>query len=238
LVATLAASKPRGRAANYLASRYDELYTPRSDQLVAFDALVDSIKSNLESFAMETASPEAERLQLQLLKTALQAPNNGVFVNVRALHAAAVDPASFGTKLNALKAILSVNHFLMTRKLLYSEGQRELFNQGPTGKAFLDICRSLSAPERKMALDALQEELGPQAVVFEKNAVFLEQVEGYELLLRGAEEAMPLQAMPVSVVPEPDSQGMELLAEEELIEEDELLYADDGSGGTNGGQLI
>ncbi|KAK0723522.1 hypothetical protein B0T26DRAFT_750788 [Lasiosphaeria miniovina] len=59
-------------------------------------------------------------------KSNTRTPNITVTTNLRVIHAAAVPPASFGTRLNALRALLSVNTFLITRALLSTSAQRDI----------------------------------------------------------------------------------------------------------------
>ncbi|KAK4188890.1 hypothetical protein QBC35DRAFT_495051 [Podospora australis] len=146
LLTHLIHSKPRRRTTQYLSSRYDELFAPRADQIVAFDEMVAAIKTAFRScLSLETISPA----ELESVMTL-----HGVQSNIRAIHASAVWPASLGTRLNALKALLEINQFLIRSSLLRDPKHREVVQREcPTlGVAVLDICQGLTGPEKVIAL--------------------------------------------------------------------------------------
>jgi len=208
---------PLSRASSRLAASYDALFTPRADQLVAFDGIVACIQSHLADYTGSSAEAQSGDYLYQL-ETALNG-KNGVFANIRLLHASAIHPASFGTKLNALKALVELIHFFITGGLLFEAEQRKVFDKGPIGDAFFAICWSLNMLERKMAYENLCKELDlePLAEVLRKNAVFGAVVEAFLALQGTAAEAMTVQVVPVGVGEDSDSQAASNGEEEGLL---------------------
>ncbi|KAK0732148.1 hypothetical protein B0H67DRAFT_549767 [Lasiosphaeris hirsuta] len=200
LLIHLVAQQQQTRAASQLATAYDNLNAPCADRLVAFDALVSTIKTTLEPYERDrNEAPLEDAVEteyLAALRKVLTAPQ-GVSVNVRLLHSSALTPASFGTKINALRALLQVTMYLITGGLLFMRGQRELFDEGPTAGAFLNICDSLTEPEKKMAFAQIGQELKLQATEFEKNSVFNDIVDAYCVLERGSKVVVEMQAVPM-----------------------------------------
>ncbi|KAK3353940.1 hypothetical protein B0T25DRAFT_569122 [Lasiosphaeria hispida] len=200
LLIYLVAQQQQTRAASQLATAYDNLNAPCADRLVAFDALVSTIKTTLEPYERDrNEAPLEDAVEteyLAALRKVLTAPQ-GVFVNVRLLHSSALTPASFGTKINALRALLQVTMYLITGGLLFMRGQRDLFDEGPTAGAFLTICDSLTEPEKKMAFAQIGQELKLQATEFEKNSVFNDIVDAFCVLERGSKVVVEMQAVPM-----------------------------------------
>ncbi|KAK0736294.1 hypothetical protein B0T21DRAFT_366666 [Apiosordaria backusii] len=137
--------KPRRKTATYLSTRFDELNTPQPDQTVAFDEIVFAVKSAFRPLSLDTISPA----ELEAIMT-----THGVQSNIRCIHAAAVWPASLGTRLNALKAVLEINQHLIRSSLLRELRHQKVFEKEcPTlGTAVLHICQGLTGPERVVAL--------------------------------------------------------------------------------------
>jgi len=186
---------PLSLASSRVTESYDRLFTPRADQLVAFDTLVASIITDLSCFEGQNLTVDGE---LDSLQSTLNSPN-GVFANIRVLHASAVSPASFGTKMNALQALVAITRYLIENKFLLDPQPRELFDQGPIGKAFLDLCHSLTKPERRLILRSVEKELSPQAKAFKKNQVFSGVVEAYQFLKMSEVDAAVVQVLPLGV---------------------------------------
>ncbi|KAK4643910.1 hypothetical protein QC761_300145 [Podospora bellae-mahoneyi] len=135
----------RRKTASYLSARFDELNTPVPDQTVAFDAIVTAVKSAFRPLSPDTISPS----DLEAIMTA-----RGVQTNIRYIHAASVWPASLGTRLNALKAILEINQHLIRSSLLRESRHQKVFEKEcpALSGAVLHICRGLTGPESVVAL--------------------------------------------------------------------------------------
>ncbi|KAK0670087.1 hypothetical protein QBC41DRAFT_97704 [Cercophora samala] len=135
----------RRKTAAHLSARFDELNKPQPDQTVAFDEIVAAVKSAFRPLSLDTISPP----DLEATMT-----THGVQTNIRYIHAASVWPASLGTRLNALKAILVINQHLIRSSLLRELRHQKVFEKEcPTlAGAVLHICRGLTGPERVVAL--------------------------------------------------------------------------------------
>ncbi|KAK3380699.1 hypothetical protein B0T24DRAFT_697324 [Lasiosphaeria ovina] len=249
LVASLATSKPRGRPAAFINTRYDDMFAPQPDQLVGFDALaVRSSDGNTEtqeslmllqqtlanSTATGTGATPNKSTALvpgrTKIKSNTRRPTTTVTANLRAIQAAAVPPAGFGTRLNALRALLSVNSFLITRALLFTDAQRDIVEAALSGivnAGMRAVCGVMTTPESIMALRTsvledpsssssqaarctIEQELVGQTNVFKRHGMFEGVVEGYEMLVEGRRRAgAAVQALPVVIEIEDDEEEEE-----------------------------
>ncbi|KAK4202367.1 hypothetical protein QBC40DRAFT_276631 [Triangularia verruculosa] len=141
----VSSGRPRRKTAAYLCTRFDELNTPKPDQIVAFDEIVTAVQSAFGLLSLDTISPA----ELEAIMTA-----NGVQSNIRYIHAASVWPASLGTRLNALKAILGITQHLIRNSLLREIRHQQVFEKEcpALSTAVLHICQGLTGPERVLAL--------------------------------------------------------------------------------------
>ncbi|KAK4465344.1 hypothetical protein QBC42DRAFT_313591 [Cladorrhinum samala] len=142
-----AAAKPPRRVAQYVAAKYDALFAAQPDQVVSFDGIVNAINTGLRQIwnwdSSASKPPSRKPPSAQEVAT-----------NIKAIHAAAVYPASLGTRLNALKAILEINQFLIRNSFLReAEDRKEIAACFPTlGTAVFEICKDLTAQERLIAM--------------------------------------------------------------------------------------
>ena len=198
LLTEYAIVRPRSRTVARLTNSYDTTNSPRPDQLVSFDGLLHAMTSALQPFTHGSPSPDAEAIAATILplQHALTA-SNGVFVNIRILHSMSLTPASLGTKLRALQALVAFGEFLITKQLLLDSAQRDLFLEEPLGPAFFGICSSLSGPERCFVFPEVNEELEGQAMAFAAHGLFRGVIEGFQLLKAAGGEVLEVQAMPV-----------------------------------------
>lgn len=140
-------AKPPRRVAQYVAAKYDASFAAQPDQVVSFDGIVNTVNTGLRQIWNWDSSVN---------KPPSRKPPSAqeVATNIKAIHAAAVYPASLGTRLNALKAILEINQFLIRNSFLReAEDRKEIAACFPTlGTAVFEISKGLTAQERLIAM--------------------------------------------------------------------------------------
>jgi hypothetical protein len=142
----------------------------------------------------------------------------GPWANVRLLHAQALPGESFATRADALMGLVAICGFLVEGGLLEDEKRRALLDgeDGPVGKAFVEICEVMTELERSAVLRLTV--MGGNKVkgmvgMFHEMGVLKGVVEGYKMLV-GAEMEVCVSASAFAVSEKGDEENEEMDGDE------------------------